>query len=108
MKRWTNRANSKIGLVTAGLLLATFMGNSHAAGPAAYNSNSAYACTNSKGSSVRMRSGPGQNFRIKGGIPNGTPVRIIESTDGTDGRTWYLVKWRGMSGWSRYDYVCGV
>lgn len=71
-----------------------------------YQAEVYYACTHNPGSSVRLRQGPGQQFRIKGGIPSGTPVKVINSVQGSDGFSWMLVQWKRTVGWSRSDYIC--
>lgn len=47
----------------------------------------------SDGAWVAARSGPGTNYSIDHRLANGKPLTVIEETKGTDGKTWYKVKY---------------
>ena len=42
---------------------------------------------------VAARSGPGTNYPIEHKLANGKPITVIEDTKGTDGMTWYKIKY---------------
>lgn len=54
------------------------------------------------GSSVRIRSGPGQNFEWVYPLQSGEQMRVVAQTTGTDGAVWY---WMENALWVRSDVV---
>lgn len=75
------------------LSLSLVVGSAHAPGIA-------YAATSGTGvikcaqnDWVAARSGPGTNYEIEHKLANGKPITILEDTKGTDGKTWYKIKY---------------
>jgi len=65
-----------------------------------------YTIATIKGSGVNVRSGPGTGYRVMTTLSTGETARILASTEGTDGYTWYLLhsNW-GYEGYMREDLL---
>lgn len=57
---------------------------------------------------LNVRSGPGTGNSIVGQITNGTAVTVLGQTTGSDGLTWYQIRFTGSSGASSVGYVSGT
>lgn len=57
---------------------------------------------------LNVRSGPGTGNSIVGQISNGTAVTVLGETVGSDGQTWYQIRFTGSSGASMTGYVSGT
>ena len=55
---------------------------------------------NTNRSSLNIRSGPGENYKVIGSAPKDATVYIIDYSNG-----WYLIYYRGIEGWASCDYI---
>lgn len=93
--------------------------------PISASANSSRICTQTRASSVSLRTGPGTNYarglvEVGSGrdavnnyfrqrnytIPDEEQVSIFSSTRGTDKRTWHRVGTNQWVAWVRSDFVC--
>ncbi len=68
----------------------------------------AYAYTGTatvKASSLNVRSGPGTGYSLAGRLAAGSSVQITGETQGSDGKTWYQIQYRGNGGSVASGYV---
>ena len=64
----------------------------------------AYAIVSAQsGGTVRMRSGPGQNYGTLANIPIGTRVQVLDS-----GTEWCLIQHEGATGYMMSQYLAAV
>lgn len=64
------------------------------------DSTGSYACVNTGGSTLRIRSGPGTTYTILGSVANGTTLPLTGTTDG-----WYQVSYNGRTGYISLDFA---
>lgn len=68
----------------------------------------AYAYTGTatvKASSLNVRSGPGTGYSVSGRLAAGSSVQITGEKQGSDGKTWYQIQYRGNGGSVASGYV---
>ena len=56
-------------------------------------------------SSLNVRSGAGTGFASVGKLAQGTSIKVIGETTGTDGKLWYQIRFTGSSGQTSTGYV---
>lgn len=101
MKKWTWKRSLAVLLgLTLGIQapLSAFM---PARTTYAYTARSATI----NASSLNVRSGPGTSYSRVDKLTRGTAVTVINETIGSDGRTWYQIRFTGSSGAVSSGYV---
>lgn len=71
----------------------------------------AYAYTGSatvKAASLNVRSGPGTGYQSLGRLSSGARVTVLSQQTGTDGQTWYNIRYTSSSGAEATGYVAAA
>ena len=71
----------------------------------------AYAYTGSatvKAASLNVRSGPGTSYQSLGRLSSGARVTVLSEQTGTDGQTWYNIRYTSSSGSEATGYVAAA
>ena len=58
-----------------------------------------------KAASLNVRSGAGTSYSSQGKLSSGTQVTVLGEQTGTDGQTWYNIRYTGSDGVQRTGYV---
>ena len=75
------------------------------------NGITAYAYTGSatvKAASLNVRSGAGTSYSSLGRLSGGTKVTVLSEQTGTDGQTWYNIRYTGSNGAEQTGYVAAA
>lgn len=67
-----------------------------------------FCSTNKSGvtsDTLYIRKGPGTDFKEIGDIPEGTRIPILEEVTNVNGKTWYKIQYKGITGYCSGKYV---